>query len=187
MKRLIVMVSPKSSTFAKVHFIDIRIGNICEMCAIAVQCVSFMWICFGWILRRRLVAGLHTFLQSRYIILWSRSMKTNIHKFEIWKSATMKINRAVRRKVSCFAVYIRETQINIRNLWYNVASGRSYLIQVPIFTLSGFFSCFTWPTRCPMMHVSSSWSCPATMIHPPRRNEALYQHTEYNYHGIDVN
>lgn len=109
MKRLIVMVSPKSSTFTEVHFIDIGVGNICEVCAIAVQCVSFMWVCFGWVLRWRLIAGLHTLLQSRYIILWNRSMKTNTHKFEILKSATMKISRAVRRKVNCFAVYISET------------------------------------------------------------------------------
>lgn len=52
------------------------------MCAIAIQCVSFMWICFGWMLRWRLITGLDTLLQSRHIILHNSSMKTNI-KFHI--------------------------------------------------------------------------------------------------------
>lgn len=75
----------------------------------------------------------------------------------------------------------------ITNLRDNVTSGRSYLIQVSILALSGFFACFPRTARCAMMCVSSPRSGPVSMINTPRCYEALNQHTEYYYHGINVN
>lgn len=47
------------------------------MCAIAVECVSFVRIGFRWMLWWRLITRLYTLLQSRHIILWIHQTKRN--------------------------------------------------------------------------------------------------------------
>lgn len=179
-KRLAVIVSPKSSTIAEINFINVRIGwYICEMCAIAVECISFVWICFGWMLWWRWISGLNTLLQCRHIILRNEE-GIPIYICEWFVCVCL----FVCTNFDGIDFDVRKLNIWVANLWYDVTSGRSYLIQVTIFTLSSLFTRFSRSTGCSMVRMPSSRSCSLPMIDTPRCYEALNQHTENDYHGI---